>query len=77
MPKEIPEDIKNKIDDFMDSLYFDVQGAPTMGGTSMSQEYIVKIVTRFVMSICTAFWSLSELLEYIRNRRDFRELIKQ
>lgn len=74
--KNIPEDIKNKIDDFLGSLYLDFQAAPATGG-SMTQEYVLKLLTRFIMSVCTAFWSITELVEYIHNRRDFREFVDQ
>lgn len=74
--KELPQELKDKIDEFLDSLYLDFQAAPAAGGT-MTQEYIIKLVTRFIMGVCTAFWSIAELVEYIHNRREFREFIKQ
>ena len=76
MPKEIPNELKEKVDKIIDSWHFDVQGVPA-SGTTMSQEYVIKILTRLVMSICTAFWSLTEIAEYIRNRRDLREFVSQ
>lgn len=73
--KELNKTQKNKIDAFIDSLYFDVQGASGMG-TKLSEEYVIKLLTRFIVSLGTAFWSISELLEYIRNRRNLKEFIK-
>jgi len=76
MPKELTEQDKEKIDKVIDSLYLDVQGTP-VSGTSLTQEYIIKLLTRLVMSVCTIVWSVSELVEYIRNRREFREFVHQ
>lgn len=73
--KELNKEQKFKINQFIDSLYFDIQGASGTG-TKLSEEYIVKLITRFVISLGTAFWSISELLEYIRNRRNSKEFIK-
>lgn len=75
--KELPQHIKDKLDEFLDSLYLDFQAAPTAPGGTMTQEYIIKLLTRFIMGVCTAFWSIAELVEYVHNRREFREFIKQ
>lgn len=72
MKRTLNKEQKNKIDDFIDSLYFDVQGASGIN-TKLSEEYVIKLLTRFVISLGTAFWSISELLEYIRNRRNLKE----
>ena len=76
MPRKLSNKDKEKIDKLIDSFYFDVQGAP-VGGTSLTQEYVIKLLTRLVMSMCTIFWSVTELTEYIRNRREFREFVHQ
>ena len=68
--KELSAETKQKIDHFLDGLYLDAQG-PT--GTALPEEYVIKIITRFVISLCTAWWSMRELFDYIQNRRSFKE----
>lgn len=54
---------------FLDSVYFDVQ----MGGTNpflgTKEEYIIKLITRSIVALCTAWWSVKELLDYIQKRQ--------
>lgn len=77
MPKkEISYETKLKIDNFLNSLYLDVQGAGTINN-KLSEEYVLKLLTRFLVSLGTAFWSITELLDYIRTRREFREFKAQ
>lgn len=65
---------KKQIDEFIDSLYFDVQAAG--GQAKLSEEYVVKLVTKFLVSLCTAIWSISEILDYIKERKEFKNLFK-
>lgn len=76
MPKDqLDNETKQNIQQFIDSLFLDVQGAGILN--NMSEEYVLKLVTRFVVSVGTAFWSISELLDYLRTRRAFREFVTQ
>lgn len=55
----------------MESLYFDVQA---MGaGASMTEEYVVKMIVRAVMGVCTAVWSIAEFIDFLKTRRSFKE----
>jgi hypothetical protein len=67
MSRPLPDEVKEKIDKFLDELYLDVG---TDGTTvNITEEYLIKLLTRFAVSIATAWWSLSELFDYIQNRR--------
>lgn len=63
---------KEKIDTFLDEIFFDVQGAPT--GKVFADEYLIRMITKFLVSICTAWWSFTEVLEYIDTRRSLTDL---
>jgi len=54
---------------FFDSIYFDVQmgGASPFSGTK--EEYIIRLITRSIVALCTAWWSVRELLDYIQKRQ--------
>lgn len=54
---------------FFDNIYFDVQmgGASPFSGTK--EEYIIRLITRSIVAICTAWWSVKELLDYIQKRQ--------
>lgn len=66
----LTEDQKRKVDEFLDGLYLDVQGP---GENKFTEEYIIKVITRFAVSLCSAWWSLRELFDYIQNRKTFKE----
>lgn len=65
------EETKQKIDELLDEFYFDVQCAPGTG--QLTQEAVVKLITKIVVSLCSAWWSITELMEYIRERQNFKE----
>lgn len=60
--------IKN-IQLFLDNIYFDAQmgGASPFSGTK--EEYIIRLITRSIVALCTAWWSVRELLDYIQKRQ--------
>ena len=74
MKTALTEEVKAKVEDFLDSLYLDVTGnstAPNQG--AIAEEYFVKLITKFCVSVATAWWSLRELFDYIQKRRLYRE----
>lgn len=63
------EEAKAKIDEVLDQYYLDVQCAPG----AVAQETVTKLVTRIIVSLCSAWWSIKELLEYVQERQKFKE----
>jgi hypothetical protein len=72
--RQSQQELQDKVDEFLDSLYLDVQ-CPTGPGAKMSEDYAIKMITKFIISICTAWWSILELIEYVRNKKSFREFL--
>lgn len=72
MNQELPTAIKEKIDNYIDNLYFNFQSVPGQG-SSLQEEYIIKLLTRFLVSVCSAWWSVREVLDYIQKRKTFKE----
>ena len=66
MTKLSPE-IKAKLDKFLEETYFNVAG--TGGSGALSEEYIIKLVTRFIVSCSSAWFAIVEILEYVRKRK--------
>ena len=64
---------KSKVDEFLDGLYFDVQGPS--GENKLTEEAIIRLITRFAVSLCSAWWSLRELFDYIQNKRTLKDLV--
>lgn len=60
---------KVKIDQLLDEYYFDVQCVPG----SMTQETLTRLITRIIVSLCSAWWSIKELMEYAQERQNFKE----
>jgi hypothetical protein len=54
---------------FLDNIYFDVQGP---GGTNpfngTKEEYIIRLITRSIVALCTAWWSVREIVDYLQKR---------
>lgn len=71
------DQMRIKVETFMRGLYLDVQGpvgAPGAEGSRLTEEYLIRVVTRFAVSLASAWWSITELFEYFRNRRLVRDL---
>ena len=67
----------NKLETILDGLYFDTQspfGANLFDGTK--EEYIIKLLTRSIVALCTAWWSTRELLDYLQKRNTFSKGFK-
>jgi hypothetical protein len=54
---------------FLENIYFDAQmgGASPFAGTK--EEYIIRLITRSIVALCTAWWSVRELLDYVQKRQ--------
>jgi len=66
------DQIHDKVRTFMKGLYLDVQGpsgTASTTGAKLTEEYIIKLVTRFAVSICSAWYAITELIDYLRTRR--------
>ena len=70
MRKELSPELKAKADEFIDKLYLDVAS----GSCSPQEQIIIRAITRFVVSICTAWWSMRELFDYMNSRRELHRL---
>lgn len=54
---------------FLDNVYFDFQGpgnANPFNGTK--EEYIIRLITRSIVALCTAWWSIREVIDYLQKR---------
>lgn len=66
---QIDPTIKSKLDEVLDSLYFNTSFAtPTM-----DQEFIVRLLTKLLVTGVTMWWSLRELWEYLNKRQTLLE----
>lgn len=64
---------KAKADEFIDNLYLDTTSATC----NPYEDTIIRAITRFIVSICTAWWSATELLEYMKTRAELKDLEKR
>lgn len=73
MSRELPPEVKQKIDNYLDNLHFDFQTTPGQASTTLQEEFIIKLLTRFIVSLCSAWWSIREVLDYIQKRKTYKE----
>ncbi len=59
-----------QVREFLDGLHLDVQ---TPGGVfdGTKEEYIIRMITRTIVALCTAWWSTRELIDYLQKRNQF------
>lgn len=70
---------KTQIQTFVDSLYFDVQfiaGSADGLAAKISEDYLLSVITKFAVSLASVFWSVTEILQYIKNRKDIKNIVK-
>jgi hypothetical protein len=69
MHTEKLENTKRDIQLFLDNIYFDFQ---TVGGPNpfdgTREEYIIRLITRSIVALCTAWWSVREMMDYLQKR---------
>jgi uncharacterized membrane protein YpjA len=59
---------KAKIDDLIDHSFFDVKGLP-------GNQEVIEIIVNAVIGLCTAWWSIRELLDYFHHRMEYRSVL--
>lgn len=60
--------------ELIDNTFLNV--GPTVPGgvfSDVGQELIIRSLTQFVVSICAAWWSVQEIMDYIKNRQSYKE----
>lgn len=62
--------LKNKISNFFDESYFDVQGlSPGNLASSIDEQYLARILTKLAIGSATVWWSLLEVKDFIVLRK--------
>ena len=73
--RKLSPEVQAKIDDFFEHTLLDVQGSGVDHET-LSVEVFIKLLNKFILSLCTSWWSLREILDYIQNKKLLREMVK-
>jgi len=64
------QELQNKIDNFFEDSYFDVQGiSPTSSFASIDEAYIARILTKLAIGSATVWWSILELKDFVILRK--------
>ena len=59
---------KQAIKSYLDDSCFDVQFSPN-GAFSVAEANLIKILSKIVVGTATAWWSIIELKEFLKNRK--------
>lgn len=61
--------------DYIDHLYLDTQGVGTTTlGESAFEDYIIKLISRFLISLCTSWYAAVEIIDYIKKKKLIKDL---
>lgn len=61
--------LNNKINYFLENSYFDIQG---LGPTSITENQIARLLTKVAVGSVTVLWSILELKNLIKFRKDLK-----
>ena len=64
------ENLPEQLQTLFDGLYLDVQ-MPGIGSQTAAQELFIQNITKAIISLATAWWSLQELFDYLKKRQQF------
>lgn len=73
--RKLSPEVQDKIDDFFEHTLLDVQGSGAED-IPLSIENFIKLLNKFILSLCTSWWSLREILDYIQNKKLLREMVQ-
>lgn len=71
--KDDIESIKERVEEYLSNIHFDTQ---TVTGERVSEDYIIRLVTRFAISICSSWWAITEIIDFFRKRKDLKVFIQ-
>lgn len=58
------------IDNYIDDCCFDIQGISTSSSLSdVSEAQLAKIITKIVVGLASAWWSILEFREFLKNKK--------
>lgn len=58
--------LSEKLDNFFDESYFDVQ---SISSSVLDESYFVKLVTKLAVSAATVWWTAIEIKDYIKLKK--------
>lgn len=67
--KNTKEKLNNKINYFLENSYFDIQG---LDPTSITENQIARLLTKVTVGSVTVLWSILELRNLIKFRKDLK-----
>lgn len=69
-------EIYTTVKSFLDDCYMDVQFTnPFTGDSQVTYDQVVSLLTKIVVGICTVWWSINELMDYLKNKRTLGDLL--
>jgi hypothetical protein len=71
------QQIENKIESYLEDLYFDVSSIPFSPYTPLTEAHLSKILTKIAVGSATVLWSFVELKDYFYNRKLYRERFRR
>lgn len=78
----LPEENKltDAVSNWFDECFFSFEFVPGFSGAAGAEKaaienYLVDIFTKLIISVCTAWWSIREIVDYFQNRKILKEII--
>lgn len=68
------DEVYSKVSNYLGDFYLDVTAVP--GTAFPALEHIAKLITKVIVSIASAWWSLHELIDYLTNKNLLEGLLK-
>lgn len=67
-----------QIKDYLEELHFNFEAVPGFGAAeaekAIFETYLIDLISKVVLSLCTAWWSINEIIDYFRNRKVLKEM---
>jgi hypothetical protein len=65
------ETVRLKVQEYFSNIHFDTQTC-TPTNNKLNEDYIIKIISKLVVSICSAWYAIQEIISFIAKRKELK-----
>lgn len=62
------ETFRVRVQEYMSHIYFDTQSCAPITNKA-NEDYVIKLISRFVVSICSVWYAIQEIIDFLRKRK--------
>src|SRR5258708_1061716 len=63
--------LRFKVEEYFSNVHFDTQTC-TPTNNKLTQDYFIKLLSKLVVSICSAWYAIQEIINFIQKRKDLK-----